>query len=196
MGSIVNGAQRTARPTFCNHMCLKCLAMRLRITPMKTRCFDHIDLRVTDMETAKILPKFLPQLGFVHEKPGRYHTFYSTGGDKPSEFFGFTRDKKHKPNRTRIAFWATRAKKWIGLRNSCATLAGKTLKGRKFARTTARVTTPFFSKTPMATNSKFAAARSRYLRADVDSEIRTPSSTPAAERRAEDCAPTLAFTRD
>ncbi len=55
----------------------------------------------------KFYRKFLPQLGFVREKPGRYyHTFYSAGGDKPSEFFGFTRDKNHKPNRTRIAFWA------------------------------------------------------------------------------------------
>src|SRR5215510_4413201 len=65
---------------------------------MKTRCFDHIDLRVTDIEAAKkFYRKFLPQLGFVHEKPGRYHTFYSAGGDKPSEFFGFIQNKKHKP---------------------------------------------------------------------------------------------------
>jgi catechol 2,3-dioxygenase-like lactoylglutathione lyase family enzyme len=75
---------------------------------MKTRCFDHIDLRVTDMETAKkFYRKFLPQLGFVHEKPGRsFHTFYSAVGDQPSEFFGLSPDKNHKPNRTRIAFWA------------------------------------------------------------------------------------------
>jgi catechol 2,3-dioxygenase-like lactoylglutathione lyase family enzyme len=75
---------------------------------MKTRCFDHIDLRVKDMEVArKFYRKFLPHLGFVHEKPGRhYHTFYSAGGDKPSEFFCFSPDKNHKPNRTRIAFWA------------------------------------------------------------------------------------------
>jgi catechol 2,3-dioxygenase-like lactoylglutathione lyase family enzyme len=75
---------------------------------MKTRCFDHIDLRVTDMETAiKFYRKFLPHLGFVHEKPGRaFYTFYSGRSDKPSEFFGLSPDKKHKPNRTRIAFWA------------------------------------------------------------------------------------------
>ena len=60
----------------------------------------------------KFYGKFLPQLGFLHEKPGRYfHTFYSAGrGGKPSEFFGLSPDKNHKPNRTRIAFWAdTRA---------------------------------------------------------------------------------------
>src|SRR5215470_9763780 len=75
---------------------------------MKRRCFDHIDLRVTDMETAKkFYRKFLPELGFVHEKPGRsFHTFFSAVGDQPSEFFGLSPDKNHKPNRTRVAFWA------------------------------------------------------------------------------------------
>jgi catechol 2,3-dioxygenase-like lactoylglutathione lyase family enzyme len=64
---------------------------------MKTRCLDHIDLRVRDMEVArKFYRKFLPHLGFVHESPGDdFHTFYSAGGDKPSEFFGFTEDRNH-----------------------------------------------------------------------------------------------------
>jgi catechol 2,3-dioxygenase-like lactoylglutathione lyase family enzyme len=84
---------------------------------MKTRCFDHIDLRVKNMEVArKFYRKFLPQLGFVHERAepapvtassdqvgGDFHTFYSAGGDRPSEFFGFTEDKNHQPNGTRIA---------------------------------------------------------------------------------------------
>jgi catechol 2,3-dioxygenase-like lactoylglutathione lyase family enzyme len=87
---------------------------------MKSRCFDHIDLRVKNMEVArKFYRKFLPQLGFVHERAepalgtpssdqvgGDFHTFYSAGGDRPSEFFGFTEDKNHQPNGTRIAFWA------------------------------------------------------------------------------------------
>jgi len=63
---------------------------------------------VKDIAVArKFYGKFLPQLGFVKEKHGRYyHGFYSAGGNKPSEFFCFSRDKNHKPNRTRIAFWA------------------------------------------------------------------------------------------
>ena len=75
---------------------------------MKTRCFDHIDLRVKDMRVAKdFYGKFLPQLGFVHESPGEdFHTFYAAGIDRPSEFFGFSEDKDHRPNGTRIAFWA------------------------------------------------------------------------------------------
>jgi catechol 2,3-dioxygenase-like lactoylglutathione lyase family enzyme len=87
---------------------------------MKVRCFDHIDLRVKDMDVAiKFYAKFLPQLGFVHEKhepspregAGEdFHTFYSAGGDKPSEFFCVQQDNNHQPNSTRIAFWAdTRA---------------------------------------------------------------------------------------
>ncbi|MBX6325802.1 MAG: VOC family protein [Chthoniobacterales bacterium] len=83
---------------------------------MKTRCLDHIDLRVKNMEVArKFYSRFLPQLGFVREKHeaapagasgGDFHTFYAAGGDKPSEFFGFVEDKNHRPNGTRIAFWA------------------------------------------------------------------------------------------
>ena len=46
---------------------------------MKTRCLDHIDLRVKDMQVARnFYGKFLPQLGFVHESPGEdFHTFYA-----------------------------------------------------------------------------------------------------------------------
>jgi hypothetical protein len=83
---------------------------------MKTRYFDHIDLRVKNMEVAiKFYGQFLPQLGFVRERHepsprpeagGDFHAFYSAGTDKPSEFFAFDEDKNHQPNGTRIAFWA------------------------------------------------------------------------------------------
>jgi len=43
---------------------------------MKTRCLDHIDLRVKDMEVARgFYRKFLPQLGFVHERRFPYLLF-------------------------------------------------------------------------------------------------------------------------
>ena len=75
---------------------------------MKTRCFDHIDLRVTNMEAARTFyGKFLPQIGFVHESLGDdYYTFYAGGGERPLEFFAISEDKNHRPNGTRIAFWA------------------------------------------------------------------------------------------
>jgi catechol 2,3-dioxygenase-like lactoylglutathione lyase family enzyme len=72
---------------------------------MKTRCFDHIDLRVKNMELAiKFYGQFLPQLGFVRERHepsprpeagGDFHAFYSAGTDKPSEFFAIDEDKNH-----------------------------------------------------------------------------------------------------
>ena len=98
---------------------------------MKTRCLDHIDLRVRDMEVArKFYRKFLPHLGFVHESPGDdFHTFYSAGGDKPSEFFGFTQDKTHLPNGTRIAFWADTRAEVDRLAKTVREAGGKTLEG-------------------------------------------------------------------
>jgi catechol 2,3-dioxygenase-like lactoylglutathione lyase family enzyme len=171
---IAIGAQRTARPTFLRSHAFELSRHAVENRHMKTRCFDHIDLRVKDMEVArKFYGKFLPKLGFAHESPGDdFHTFFAGGSDRPLEFFSFDEDKNIAPTTRASRFGRTRAKKWIGLRNSCATLAGKTLRGRRFARTTARVTTPSSSKTPTAINSKFAAARSRYLRVDVNTEIK------------------------
>ena len=103
---------------------------------MKRRCFDHIDLRVKDMIVArKFYAKFLPQLGFVRESPGRkYHTFYAAGGDKPSEFFGFTQDKEHQPNGTRIAFWADTRKEVDRIVELVQKAGGKTLEGPEICR--------------------------------------------------------------
>ena len=75
---------------------------------MKTRTLDHIDLRVKDLARAReFYARLLPELGFTHDRSDAdWGTFYSIGGDKPSEFFGFTKDPEHQPNGTRIAFWA------------------------------------------------------------------------------------------
>ena len=117
---------------------------------MKTRCFDHIDLRVKDIAAArKFYAKFLPQLGFVKEKPGRYyHTFYPAGGDKPSEFFGFTPDKNHKPNRTRIAFWADTREEVNGLAELVRKAGGKALEGPEICSGYSRGYYAFFFEDP------------------------------------------------
>jgi predicted enzyme related to lactoylglutathione lyase len=75
---------------------------------MKTRHLDHIDLRVKDLAGAKnFYEKILPPLGFSCDRSDdEWGTFYTVGRDKPSEFFGFTKDPDHQPNGTRIAFWA------------------------------------------------------------------------------------------
>lgn len=75
---------------------------------MKQRRFDHIDLRVKDRAIAqKFYAKILPALGFTREKSDEeWGTFYAETKGVPTEFFGFTEDKNHQPNETRIAFWA------------------------------------------------------------------------------------------
>src|SRR5262249_52785096 len=66
--------------------------------------------------------------------PGRYHTFYSAGGGKPSEFFGFTRDKKHKPNNTRIAFWADTREEVDRIAKLVRDAGGKNLEGPEICK--------------------------------------------------------------
>jgi predicted enzyme related to lactoylglutathione lyase len=75
---------------------------------MKQRRFDHIDLRVKDRASAqKFYEKILPAIGFTYEKSDEeWGTFYAETKGVRTEFFGFTEDKKHQPNETRIAFWA------------------------------------------------------------------------------------------
>ena len=106
---------------------------------MKTRLLDHIDLRVKDMKVAaKFYSKFRPQLGFAREKyePATpesqgedSYTFYSAGGDRPSEFFGLTQDKNHRPNGTRIAFWAETREKVDEIAKLVREAGGKNLEG-------------------------------------------------------------------
>ena len=97
---------------------------------MRKGLLDHIDLRVKDMEVAaNFYGKFLPQLGFVHESPGDdFHTFYAAG-DRPMEFFGFTEDKNHRPNGTRIAFWADTREEVDWIAKLVRDAGGKNLEG-------------------------------------------------------------------
>lgn len=64
------------------------------------------------MAAAKLFyGKILPALGFPHAViEASWATTYYTVDPGPNEFFGFTEDPDHRPNETRIAFWAeTRA---------------------------------------------------------------------------------------
>ncbi|MES2697768.1 MAG: VOC family protein [Verrucomicrobiota bacterium] len=73
------------------------------------RLFDHVDLRVLDLEVAgPFYRQFLPLLGFtVRVDIEGWIQFEAPGvGASTAEFFGVTEDKDHKPNRSRIAFWA------------------------------------------------------------------------------------------
>ncbi|MDQ6764737.1 MAG: VOC family protein [Verrucomicrobiota bacterium] len=73
---------------------------------MKTRCFDHIDLRVRDLKQAeRFYEQVLPAVGFTKKSTGDWISFGAEGEGK-REFFGFTEDPAHQPNGTRISFWA------------------------------------------------------------------------------------------
>lgn len=73
---------------------------------MKSRCFDHIDLRVKNMETAeRFYDQVLLAIGFTRKTGGEWIS-YEAEGEGKREFFGFTHDPNHRPNETRISFWA------------------------------------------------------------------------------------------
>src|SRR5438876_12182167 len=98
---------------------------------MKTRILDHIDLRVKDLQRAmKFYGKLLPALGFTCDRSDEtWGTFYSVGPDKPSEFFGFTEDRHHQPNGTRISFWADTRQAVDRIAKLVREIGGKNLEG-------------------------------------------------------------------
>ena len=76
---------------------------------MKIRYFDHIDLRVKDVERAKkFYVSLLAALGFTVDQSSKTWVSYEAPrhGGAVTEFFGFMHDPNHRPNGTRIAFWA------------------------------------------------------------------------------------------
>jgi catechol 2,3-dioxygenase-like lactoylglutathione lyase family enzyme len=75
---------------------------------MSARRYDHIDLRVKDFARArKFYGQILPALGFkVDRSDPELGTFYAGNASRPADFFCFSEDPTHRPNGTRIAFWA------------------------------------------------------------------------------------------
>jgi catechol 2,3-dioxygenase-like lactoylglutathione lyase family enzyme len=97
----------------------------------KARYLDHIDLRVSDLKHAhKFYGNLLPALGFTRDRSsGRWGIFYAAGGDRPEAFFGFTQDRRHQPNDTRIAFWAENREEVNRLARLVRKIGGKNLEG-------------------------------------------------------------------
>jgi len=98
---------------------------------MKTRRFDHIDLRVRDRAVAqKFYGKILPALGFAQEKSDdEWSTFYAVVDGVPMDFFGFTEDRNHQPNGTRISFWAETRDEVDRIAKLVREIGGKNLEG-------------------------------------------------------------------
>jgi catechol 2,3-dioxygenase-like lactoylglutathione lyase family enzyme len=74
---------------------------------MSRRLFDHIDLRVKNRAAAqKFYAQVLPAIGFRVDKSGDEWGLFEAEGGKAVDFFGFTEEADHRPNGSRIAFWA------------------------------------------------------------------------------------------
>jgi len=75
---------------------------------MKKNPFQHIDLRVNDLEEAwAFYSKILPAVGFEEGWKGERFRGFDAHGKLPDQpWFGFTEDKDHRANTNRIAFWA------------------------------------------------------------------------------------------
>lgn len=98
---------------------------------MKTRYLDHIDLRVKDLQRARAFyAKLLPALGFTCDRSDKeWGTFYAPGSDRAEAFFGFTEDRDHRPNGTRISFWADNRAEVDRIAILVGEIGGKTLEG-------------------------------------------------------------------
>lgn len=71
------------------------------------RRFDHIDLRVPDLNAATpFYEQLLPALGFTRKVSIEGWLTFQTGDGEITEFFGVTESAHHVPNENRIACWA------------------------------------------------------------------------------------------
>ncbi len=117
---------------------------------MKTRLFDHIDLRVKDIDRARrFYEQVLPAIGFTEktQDDGELITFTAPGEGKPM-FFCFTVDPEHKPNGTRISFWAETHEEVDRVAEVVRRAGGKVLEGPELCRDYTPVYYAFFWEDP------------------------------------------------
>lgn len=101
---------------------------------MKTRIFDHIDLRVRDLAVADAFYQvLLPALGFPTRGVTPHCVYYEALSDHPKpEFIGLIEDRAHSPNGTRIAFWCETKEEVDALAATLVGLAAPNLEGPMF----------------------------------------------------------------
>ena len=98
-----------------------------------SRIFDHVDLRVRDLEqAAPFYRQLLPLLGFTVrlDIPGWLQ--FEAPGREANEFFGVTEDRQHVANRTRIAFWASSKERVEELARAVRDLGASNIEGPNF----------------------------------------------------------------
>ena len=74
---------------------------------MNSRLFDHIDLRVTNLDAADAFyGVLLPAIGFPTRRVEVDSIAYESAREHSMpEFISLIEDPEHVPNKTRIAFW-------------------------------------------------------------------------------------------
>lgn len=94
------------------------------------RIFDHVDLRVTDLAVAgPFYRELLPLLGFTVCVEIEGWLQFEAPGAAASEFFGVTEDRDHRPNRSRIAFWADSVQRVDALAAQLRALGAQNIEG-------------------------------------------------------------------
>ncbi len=95
-----------------------------------TRIFDHVDLRVRSLpEAAPFYLALLPELGFAKRVEIEGWLQFECAGDRASEFFGVTEDPAHRPNASRIAFWAESPERVDELATFVRSIGARSLEG-------------------------------------------------------------------
>ena len=147
---------------------------------MKTRYFDHIDLRVKDRETsAEVLRTGSAGDRFhARKKRAGMGDAFTPPGEGKLPFFGFTEDPNHRPNGTRISFWADTREEVDRVAEVVRRAGGKVLEGPELCANTRRIITRSFSRIRTATSWRFVAG----TMSEIDARAR-PAFHPSAGRR-------------
>ncbi len=102
---------------------------------MKSRIYDHIDLRVSDMAAAqKFYGQLLPALGFSEIAGDEECPTYQPPGEGPEAFFCLTAVRGHHPNENRIAFWAESPAELERLAEVVRQAGGRNIEGPELCR--------------------------------------------------------------
>ncbi|HEV2328276.1 MAG TPA: VOC family protein [Verrucomicrobiae bacterium] len=98
------------------------------------RCFDHIDLRVRNLEEVRsFYGVLLPALGFTKDAKIDGWIQYERTSDKgAAEFFGVTESPNHIANECRIAFWASNGAEVDRLADVVRQAGGRNIEGPGF----------------------------------------------------------------
>ena len=98
------------------------------------RLFDHLDMRVQDMQEAeKFYDSVLPALGFPSKGSTPHCVYYEalTAHDKP-EFVALIEERGYAGSSTRIAFWCESRQSVDGIGAVLVTAGARNLEGPMF----------------------------------------------------------------